>query len=116
MREIFLKKIIIKDGLNQTFQLQKTVSGEERPALFLSENGINLNMLGHRLSRYQNAKSGSESLIPDSLQTLRITDDFTDFWSFEYPNFIINCLPTELHRLNSMIWNIDATFKCVSRL
>ena len=106
----------IKDGLNQTFQLQKTVSGEERPALFLSDNGINLNMLGHRLSRYQNEKSGSESLIPDSLQTLRITDNVTDFWSFEYPNFIINCLPTELHRLNSMIWNIDATFKCVSRL
>ena len=78
----------IKDGLNQTFQLQKTVSGEERPALFLSENGINLNMLGHRLSRYQNAKSGSESLIPDSLQTLRITDDFTNFWLFEYPKDI----------------------------
>ena len=67
----------IKDGLNQTFHLQKTVTGEERPALFLKDHGINLNLLGHRLSRYQNEKSVSDSLIPDSLQTLKISEDFT---------------------------------------
>ena len=66
---------------------------------------MNLDKIGQRLSKYQPDKTVPLSFtLPDELQTLAISKNHTDYWSFEYDQFIINVLPSELPRLQGQQW------------
>ena len=107
----------IKKNLKGTYAPSKTLTGDEIPATRLKDYGVNLDKIGQRLSKYQPDKTVPLSFtLPDELQTLAISENHTDYWSFEYDQFIINVLPSELPRLQGKLWQIDGTFSCFSRI
>ena len=107
----------IKKTLKSTYAPSKTLNGKEIPATKLKDYGVNLDKISHRLSYYQPDKTVPVSFtLPDELQTLAISSSITDYWTFEYDQFVINCLPSELPRLQGQQWQIDGTFSCFARI
>ena len=90
----------IETSIDSKYHLHKTLDGRERPAKY-----------------HKQEKTVNDSLdLTDELKLFPITSDFTDYWTFEFDDFIINCLPSELSRLQGKTWQVDGTFKCFSRV
>ena len=107
----------ISKSLKNRFAPSKTLTGEEIPATKLKDHGVNLDKIGQRLRKYRPDKTVPISFtLPDELKTLAISTNMTDYWTFEYDQFIINVLPSELSRLQGQQWLIDGTFSCFSRI
>ena len=107
----------IENSIESIYHIHRTLDGKERPAKYLSENGINMDQTRKSLWYHRPEKTVSDSLVlTDELKLLPITSDFTDYWTFEFDDFIINCLPSELSRLQGQTWQVNRTFKCFSRV